>query len=118
MNEEKLKIAFSKIKEEINLINSNIKKLEKKSNKKVEVKGNSSELIKIEKKVQNLELNFDFLEKSTFETIERIKFELNQKIEEEISSLRLELTDLVMNNSEQKNSPGNDFKKELQNFNY
>ena len=110
MDNEKLKFAFSKIKEEMSELNSEIKKLKKvKSQKTIETKVEDSEIKKeeilevkevssineqrIEKLTQKigiLEMSLNSLEQSTIETIKRIRDEFDQKLQEEISSIRLE----------------------------
>jgi hypothetical protein len=132
MDNEKLKFAFSKIKEEMSELNSEIKKLKKvKSQKTIETKVEDSEIKKeeilevkevssineqrIEKLTQKigiLEMSLNSLEQSTIETIKRIRDEFDQKLQEEISSIRLELMDVVMRKQQSSTSA---FEEELRN---
>ena len=108
MNEEKLKEAFSKIKEEMLQLSEEISELQSRKPQKVietkviekEVskdKGLESEVIeKLQNNVAILEHSLNSLEQSTVETLQRLRDEFNTKLEEEISSIRLELMDVIM----------------------
>ena len=108
MNEEKLKEAFSKIKEEMLQLSEEISELQSRKPQKVietkviekEVskdKGLGSEVIeKLQNNVAILEHSLNSLEQSTVETLQRLRDEFNTKLEEEISSIRLELMDVIM----------------------
>ncbi|MEC8220924.1 MAG: hypothetical protein VX028_02530 [Nanoarchaeota archaeon] len=108
MNEEKLKEAFSKIKEEMLQLSEDISELQSRKPQKVietrviekEVskdKGLESEVIeKLQNNVAILEHSLNSLEQSTVETLQRLRDEFNTKLEEEISSIRLELMDVIM----------------------
>ena len=108
MNEEKLKEAFSKIKEEMLQLSEEISELQSRKPQKVietkviekEVskdKGLGSEVIeKLQNNVAILEHSLNSLEQSTVETMQRLRDEFNTKLEEEISSIRLELMDVIM----------------------
>lgn len=108
MNEEKLKEAFSKIKEEMLQLSEEVSKLQSRKPQKVietrviekEVskdKGLESEVIeKLQNNVAILEHSLNSLEQSTVDTLQRLRDEFNTKLEEEISSIRLELMDVIM----------------------
>lgn len=108
MNEEKLKEAFSKIKEEMSQLSEEVSKLQsRKPQKIIETKVVEKEIVQNEaasseviEKLQNnvaiLEHSLNSLEQSTVDTLQRLRDEFNTKLEEEISSIRLELMDVIM----------------------
>lgn len=108
MNEEKLKEAFSKIKEEMSQLSEDISELQSRKPQKVietkvvekEIVQNeaaSSEVVEsLQQKIAILEHSLNSLEQSTVETLQRLRDEFNTKLEEEISSIRLELMDVIM----------------------
>ncbi len=108
MNEEKLKEAFSKIKEEMSQLSLSISRLQTREPKQIietkivekeldQKQTKESQVIEsLQQKVGVLELSLNSLEQSTVETLQRIREEFNTKLEEEISSIRLELMDVIM----------------------
>lgn len=125
MDNEKIKTAFFKIKEEMSDLNSELIKLKKaKPQKIVETKKedtskfeeivavNEKTVEKLTQKIGILEMGLNSLEQSTIETIKRIREEFDQKLQDEISSIRLELMDVVMKKQQSSTSA---FEEELRN---